>query len=203
MIYDLLKIEIYNKKILKSTSPITSMLASCLASQDGDITDFIKTYFDMYADIIGTKEAHVNALSSRLIVWTFEYFKVSKVDVWKKLLDNTELIIKEIDDDSSLLYGSMILHESIAHRYVDISDHSRAMFHYDKAHTIARKLDRHKNIYSTLYYQHKSCLIAGQHSQAKDYATRVVTHQGPIRARSWLTKIHECKQYLQDHPNLD
>ncbi len=113
----------------------------------------IGDYFQKYAQIIGNLEIHVNAVSSRLLKWSFA--QIPQND-WPPLFVQVEKIIIYLNE-SNIQYVEIILHEKIAHRYADCliscgKYKSEVKQHYHEAFFLAKKLNRGKNMISSMYY---------------------------------------------------
>lgn len=202
---NILKKEIYNKSCSnRCKSPLTSTVANLIIHNDPHIIEYINTYFNIYSDIIKNQEIHVNALSSRLILWAFN-MNISPAEIkdidrerWIVLIDRILSIILHM---STYTYGRMILCESIAHRCADMlyvfGMYEKEMEEkYNEAYSIALKLNRFKQMHSSMYYQYIAWKNIGNKTKAKQCAKIVADISFPVTFAPWIKKKKECEQYL-------
>ncbi len=212
----LIKTEIYHKKCMyRSNSPITSGLSTYIKDNHPDIIVYLKTYFKIYQQLISVPEKHVHSLASRLVPWSFGInitpFSVKPIpsnnlhidkNEWRILIDRVLNIILHMNSHD-LLYGRMILCESIAHRCADMlyefGTYGKEMEDkYNEAYLIAVRLNRSKQMHSSMYYQHVAWRNIGNITKAKQYAELMVRIVSSSPPNVWPRRKKECEQYLLD-----
>jgi len=204
-LYQILKQEIYNMKCSdKTQSPITLDLAMSIRDNNPNMLSNIKQYFSIYPNLIQDKEMHVNALSSRLVLWAFDMnvgpAKKENINQkqWTILIDRILDIISQMDD---LKYGRMILCESVAHRCADMlyyfgSHQTEMENNYNEAYLIATELNRYKQMCSSMYYQYIAWKHINNVAKAKQCAQKVASIVLIKRLKGCPRKIRECREYV-------